>query len=778
MDLRKTQVTARRISVCRSTTGIERFRIVCLLLFLLPISLKASDAWVRFVDPAWMTMNAIAAQSRSTWLVGGDRGVWRLTRNSGTTWDTGQFAGQFNISGVAIVDSATLLCCGNNGVIMRSIDFGHSWREVFNDPTHSFAAVAFTRNGTGVCVGSGGNVVRTTDSGESWLNASRTTTNDLHAVACSESGTFVAVGDSGAMTVSRDAGVSWTSTQSGVSARLRGLAVFDSSDWYVGGDLDSLLTTTNGGKDWRNLGVFSGMDSLFLQHMQMHVFSFLTQGIGIVSLGGADGSPYRFASRTLDAGKSWSSLGSLSYPVSDQGLGNYAEAMAWVDSSSCVATGRLSQVSVSSDTGHTWQTVHPYSWPAKYGAVSFADSLHGMVISSDQLRVIRSTTDGGATWNECLDVPKFDWHYVDTSTGMSHSGNYHFQDIAHPTPMRALVIADSGELLRTFDGGRTWRSSNMGVAFPMYIHLSMFDSLNGILGGGTQDAPLTLLATHDGGDHWQKVGVSGLDSTWGIRALQCSGKQEFKLYCGTMMGDSSYYCISSDGGSHWTAYPLANFQVSAAQFPDAKHGIVVGFQNMGGSGGPGRIAKTSDGGQNWIITRDADDNVGIVGVSFADSVEGLAVGGGLVLRTIDGGATWSRESIMNDGYMDTNFVTVAMPTKHRVVLVAKYGAIQVLNPGTAVGVLERVVIVPSLLGMPYPNPTSGEVTIPLTLEKTSVVSFSLFDCVGRSVHQTQLMVAPGGRSAVLVSLRGLPSGTYYFSVRAGSDAYQVPVEYR
>ena len=76
-------------------------------------------------------------------------------------------------------------------------------------------------------------------------------------------------------------------------------------------------------------------------------------------------------------------------------------------------------------------------------------------------------------------------------------------------------------------------------------------------------------------------------------------------------------------------------------FADASNGWVVG--DAVGVTGDGGILRTTDGGATWSkvsgITTD------LYGVDFIDASNGWAVGsGGAILRTTDGGATWSAQT--------------------------------------------------------------------------------------------------------------------------------------
>jgi photosystem II stability/assembly factor-like uncharacterized protein len=70
--------------------------------------------------------------------------------------------------------------------------------------------------------------------------------------------------------------------------------------------------------------------------------------------------------------------------------------------------------------------------------------------------------------------------------------------------------------------------------------------------------------------------------------------------------------------------------LAAIQFTDADHGWVAGA---------GRIMATTDGGSTW--SRQYDGPAALDQVDFLDADHGWAAGAGTLLRTVNGGATWT-----------------------------------------------------------------------------------------------------------------------------------------
>lgn len=105
------------------------------------------------------------------------------------------------------------------------------------------------------------------------------------------------------------------------------------------------------------------------------------------------------------------------------------------------------------------------------------------------------------------------------------------------------------------------------------------------------------------------------------------------------------YCLwttrltaTSDGGATWAVREVpTQGQLLDVDFVTPLLGWVVGFD--------GEILKTTDGGVTWVHQR-ASTYRDLNGVCFVDSQEGWAAGAnGVVIRTTNGGQTWAKVSV-------------------------------------------------------------------------------------------------------------------------------------
>jgi photosystem II stability/assembly factor-like uncharacterized protein len=143
---------------------------------------------------------------------------------------------------------------------------------------------------------------------------------------------------------------------------------------------------------------------------------------------------------------------------------------------------------------------------------------------------------------------------------------------------------------------------------------------------------------------------------------------------GTAVGDSTIL-RTTDGGVTWTPqdpgtlYPTAFYAVS---FADANHGMALGFEETCDS--PcALVMRTTDGGATWTMSLGtyliqlsglsvSGANTATV-VGSADDYSCSCGGYGLILRTTDGGATWSlQDSGQSWGLTAVSFVDANIGT--------------------------------------------------------------------------------------------------------------------
>lgn len=182
----------------------------------------------------------------------------------------------------------------------------------------------------------------------------------------------------------------------------------------------------------------------------------------------------------------------------------------------------------------------------------------------------------------------------------------------------------------------SWKKQQTGTF--AWLHSVFFvDESRGWAVGGKG----ALLATTDGGEHWELRRKPVEDA---LHEIIFTDESTGWIVCersvfAPMAKDESvsYLLKTSDGGESWTRVDVTrgedvDIKLAGLRFADAEHGWVYGEQGV--------LYATSDGGRAWSRQRVPTRHL-LLGGAFADAQHGWLSGGGLtLLRTEDGGENW------------------------------------------------------------------------------------------------------------------------------------------
>ena len=206
---------------------------------------------------------------------------------------------------------------------------------------------------------------------------------------------------------------------------------------------------------------------------------------------------------------------------------------------------------------------------------------------------------------------------------------------------RGWAIGSKGTLLVTNDSGNTWLSKSLPTP-DVLRDIFFVDENNGwlvcevnVYDLKTKDQPRAyLMHTVDGGDHWQRVDIKGVDvDARLVRAVFSRGGR------GWAFGEAGTIFTTRDAGVNWTRLqsPTRHLLLGGI-FIDEDRGWLVGAGTT--------IIQTSDGGDTWYQSRLAQtDEIRFAAASFVDNRLGWAVGSaGTIYRTVNGGRTWQLQN--------------------------------------------------------------------------------------------------------------------------------------
>ncbi|PWC52535.1 YCF48-related protein [Azospirillum sp. TSO22-1] len=183
------------------------------------------------------------------------------------------------------------------------------------------------------------------------------------------------------------------------------------------------------------------------------------------------------------------------------------------------------------------------------------------------------------------------------------------------------MAGTDGKIVRSDDGGRTWRAQRSGTARTLQAIAAWSPAQAVAVGAGA-----TVLTTADGGASWQPAAPS-LDKPH--RLLAAALAPDGRLW---VAGEMGTLLVSADRGhSFAAAAEPRDVGLNGIAFADAARGWVVGEF--------GEIRHTVDGGRTWTTHEAAPRS--LLATASCSGGAGVAVGlEGTVLLTADAGASW------------------------------------------------------------------------------------------------------------------------------------------
>ena len=334
-------------------------------------------------------------------------------------------------------------------------------------------------------------------------------------------------------------------------------------------------------------------------------------------------------------------------------------------------TGSVAEVQRTWDQGKSWTTV----WRQSSASLSWIGAVGSEVIAAGISLVVQQpflieSSDGGATWQtvQVALSPSLVPGVQNSDVQQALWSLWAFDQFDFVTPSLGFAMPDSmmGQaafmapgplaLLRTTDGGRKWSR----VALPGGVPtggLSFVGNGHGFATGSSSKCFGQIWQSSDSGLAWSAVPGTCVDD-W-LDALSFpspsegyAGGGDWAKYTNTGRQQLDLF-RTTDGGQHWAKVyqsagppgPALDYNpFGEVDFVTLEKGFALDGGQTAGAGGPigGHLWVTTDGGRHWFEQEVAGLRLVVAGSQDVWLMDGgPAAGGDVILRSEDGGRTWS-----------------------------------------------------------------------------------------------------------------------------------------
>ena len=326
-----------------------------------------------------------------------------------------------------------------------------------------------------------------------------------------------------------------------------------------------------------------------------------------------------------------------------------ATALGVALSATSLSPASPARAGASGGPDHAWPGWEPKPTGGTARLRGLAAVSRNVAWTSGSAGTVLRTVDGGRSWR---------------NVSPPDTANLDFRDIEAFDSTTAVVLAigegDSSRVYRTGDGGRTWT-----LAFrnddprAFYDCLAFSDPKRGLAVSDPVDGRFRILSTGDGGRSWRVLPSAGMplaqSGEAGFAASgQCLVARGRDAWLAGGGGAVSRLYHSRDRGLTWTVtdspQPSGAAQgIFGLAFRDSRHGIAVGGDYRPGAQSPAAAATSADGGRHWTVAA-RPPAAYRSGVSWLWHVAAIAVGPTGSDISYDGGRTWRQ---FDPGSFDT-----------------------------------------------------------------------------------------------------------------------------
>ncbi len=300
-----------------------------------------------------------------------------------------------------------------------------------------------------------------------------------------------------------------------------------------------------------------------------------------------------------------------------------------------------------------WQKLKTDKYPGKQDDIAFLNEKEGWYVNG--YGSIYHTRDAGQSWEKQLEKKGTFFRciaFVDSLTGFAGTvGTDYFPNVSDTIP-----------LYGTRDGGKTWNPVSysgpyvkglcaIDIVKEQFINHGKTDYKYHIYAVGRVGSPASIMVSHDDGKTWNSESMmKDCSMLFDIKMLNTSTGFACASSDADVEKSNALILKTMDGCKTWKkVYQSARpFETTwKASFPTDKVGYVtIQSYNPDENVKQQRIAKTTDGGENWKEINLVEDAAAReFGIGFIDENHGFAGTMNSGYETKDGGKTWKKTEL-------------------------------------------------------------------------------------------------------------------------------------
>ena len=273
-----------------------------------------------------------------------------------------------------------------------------------------------------------------------------------------------------------------------------------------------------------------------------------------------------------------------------------------------------------------WEWVNPKPQGFDLNDVAFLSATHAVAVGDEGV-VIR-TTNGGLNW-EVSYLPV--GAYNDLRGVQFRNSNL------------GAIVGESGSVYLTTDGGITWLPKHIGGSNYLRSLAFANDTIIVAVGNSTDSITTQMFRSTDLGDTWTRWHFSqSLDAVFFNTDSN-----------GVAAGSGGFMVFTTDGGVTWAPQYNGYASIEDIHFSSSSKGWAVGSYSSGGFPSIDHpvVMRSLDSGKTWNSVNIGIDSVAPRGVWFISDNKGFIVAGdgrgdGTMIRTTDGGFSWSKQPVV------------------------------------------------------------------------------------------------------------------------------------